>query len=106
MKENAPEKSRANVLIILRHFQKWLTGFFYKKAHQTGKVMSDRRVDRKISPVAYSSSPPYFAERSAVVIGAGMPAIITVIPLSMESMGRNAVIAKTTAGIKASLTKV
>jgi hypothetical protein len=28
MKENAPEKSRANVLIILGHFQKWLTPFF------------------------------------------------------------------------------
>ena len=28
MKENAPEKSRANVLIILGHFQKWLTQLF------------------------------------------------------------------------------
>ena len=28
MKENAPEKSRANVLIILGHFQKWLTVLF------------------------------------------------------------------------------
>jgi hypothetical protein len=28
MKENAPEKSRANVLIILGHFQKWLTEIF------------------------------------------------------------------------------
>ena len=37
MKENAPEKSRANVLIILGHFQKWLTGTNYCKKRQRRK---------------------------------------------------------------------
>ena len=48
---------------------------------------------KKIIPVAYFSSPPYFAESNAVVIGAGIPAIITVIPRSIGSIGKNAVIA-------------
>ena len=39
MKENAPEKSRANVLIILRHFQKWLTAFILQKLQLEQEVV-------------------------------------------------------------------
>ena len=42
MKENAPEKSRANVLIILGHFQKWLTGKA-KTANKKGVFGYERR---------------------------------------------------------------
>ena len=60
---------------------------FYKKRHQIGNVNNDVIVLKKIIPVAYFSSPPYFAESNAVVIGAGIPAMITVMPLSIGSIG-------------------
>ena len=69
-------------------------------------MSNDKIVLKKIMPVAYFSSPPYLAERRAVVIGAGIQAIITVIPLSIGSIDKNAVHPRTIRGIPIKRTNV
>ena len=93
-----------SISLYFLHFHHKL--FYHRTKHHNGNVISDNIVLRKTIPVAYFSSPPYFAESNAVVIGAGIPAMITVIPRSIPSIGRNAVIANTTAGITSSLIAV
>ena len=73
--------------------------FYPNNRHQRGNVKSESSVEANIIPVAYVSSPLYLEDKSAVVTGAGIPAISTVIPRKIAGTGSQAVTANTIAGI-------
>ena len=87
-----------------REAENMLAYFYPSMRHHIGSVTKDSSVLTNIIPVAYFSSAPYLEDSSAVVTGAGIPAMMTAVPRSTAGRGKNAVIANIPAGIASSRT--